>query len=152
MTQMSFFNDLGLAQEAPAPKPDVISVYSWKQAVKDGVLHDVTELAREAGFIWPVAITTALKHKIEDIPKSQSHQDYTGRLWDVLYMGHLKVMAVSRRQPDATECTYQIIMHHIEPDAHNRNRLRKYIWLKIVIEATEPGGEPCFVISLPDED
>jgi hypothetical protein len=153
---MSFLDDLGLAQEAPAPKPDegddLIAVYTRDQAIEDGVLHDVSELAKEAGFTWPVAITIALHHKIEDIPKSQSHQDYTGRLWDVLVMAHFRMRGLSPEDERRGMCYYKLIMHHIEPDAHQRNRLKKYITLKIVAGAESPDGGPCLTIMLPDED
>ena len=36
---------------------DVISRYTRAQAIEDGVLVDVSELAREAGFRFPVAMT-----------------------------------------------------------------------------------------------
>jgi len=39
---------------------EVISTYSRKQEIEDGVLHDVSEMAREAGIAHPVAITAAV--------------------------------------------------------------------------------------------
>ena len=36
---------------------DIISTYTRAQAIKDGVLIDVSSTAKEAGFEWPVAIT-----------------------------------------------------------------------------------------------
>lgn len=36
---------------------EIISVYTRAQAIADGLLHDVTEIARGLGFRWPVAIT-----------------------------------------------------------------------------------------------
>ncbi len=64
---------------------DVISSYSRKQAIEDGVLGDVSEVAREAGFKFPVAISTGVTDLVspsEDlIARGQSFQ---GRLWDVL--------------------------------------------------------------------
>ena len=35
----------------------VVASYSRAQAIEDGVLIDVTAMAREAGFKWPVALT-----------------------------------------------------------------------------------------------
>lgn len=63
---------------------DVIFSYSRAQAVDDGVLVDVSELAREAGFRFPVALTTSVHHLC--MPSAKSHEDYKGRLWDVLNM------------------------------------------------------------------
>jgi hypothetical protein len=68
-----------------------IHVYTRAQAIADGVLIDVSDLAAEAGFAVPVAMTaaawaetvawdaTADKRKPEG-----TGQDETGRLWDVL--------------------------------------------------------------------
>ncbi|GAB3104269.1 hypothetical protein GCM10027217_27490 [Pseudomaricurvus hydrocarbonicus] len=35
----------------------LVSSYSRAEAISDGVLIDVTTMAREAGFQWPVALT-----------------------------------------------------------------------------------------------
>ena len=35
----------------------VISIYSRAQAIEDGILVDVSDTAREAGFTIPVAVT-----------------------------------------------------------------------------------------------
>jgi len=66
----------------------VISVYTRAQALEDGGLIDVTEMAKEAGFRVPVALTAdvwgdcvAWDNKVEEAP-----QDEAGRLWDVLTM------------------------------------------------------------------
>lgn len=37
--------------------------YSREQAIQDGVLIDITGIAKEAGFKWPVAITDTLYHQ-----------------------------------------------------------------------------------------
>ena len=42
-----------------ATDPDLISAYSRSEALADGLLVDVTETAREAGFLYPVALTRA---------------------------------------------------------------------------------------------
>jgi hypothetical protein len=36
---------------------EVISSYSRRDALEDGVLVDVSEFAKEAGFKWPLAVT-----------------------------------------------------------------------------------------------
>jgi hypothetical protein len=61
----------------------VISVYTRAQAIEDGMLDDVSYMAKEAGFVFPVAITNTLYEKLADIKKT-SHEDFNGRLWDVL--------------------------------------------------------------------
>lgn len=69
---------------------DYIFVYTRQNALEDGVLIDVSSLAREAGFKIPVAITDTLHNLLEYFPKD-SCQDYTGRLWDVLHMLRVQV-------------------------------------------------------------
>lgn len=67
---------------------EVISIYTRKQAIEDGVLADVTEWAKEVGFKIPVALTEALWNLIEYIPEG-SGQDIRGRAHDVLFMASL---------------------------------------------------------------
>lgn len=65
--------------------------YTRQMAIDDGVLIDVSELAKEAGFKVPVAITDNLYNKwIEpDEYSKRAGQCTTGRLWDVLIHLHL---------------------------------------------------------------
>jgi len=69
---------------------EVISTYSRAQALEDGVLVDAAPTAREAGFKWPVAITSAAWADCvawsDADSERQVHQDQSGRLWDVLFM------------------------------------------------------------------
>ena len=67
---------------------EVISVYTRAQAIADGVLIDVTAVAREAGFRVPVALTAAVWADCVawDNEHEQTPQDEAGRLWDVLWM------------------------------------------------------------------
>lgn len=69
---------------------DVIHTYTREDALEDGVLIDVTEMAKEANFVIPVAITQALHARLQpnEIEKGFG-QSYEGRLWDVLYMASL---------------------------------------------------------------
>jgi len=76
------------------PFGEVISSYSRAQALEDGVLGDVSEKAREAGFKIPVAITERLHNHLEG-------ESYNGRLWDVL-----NVLMFSIRQSGAGERIY----------------------------------------------
>ncbi len=69
---------------------EVISSYSRAQAIEDGVLVDVSEMAKEAGFTMPTVITSAV-HAVCEVPKSNRIQSYTGRLWDVLTMARFAV-------------------------------------------------------------
>jgi hypothetical protein len=95
-------------KKSPFDNVEVIDAYTRKQAIEDGILVNVSELAREAGFTYPVAMTAALMAAIEAIPESKSEQDCVGRLWDVLCMAR---QAVRRAKPGETELLYRLIMH-----------------------------------------
>jgi len=116
---------------------DAIYVYTREQAINDGVLVDVTEMGKEAGFKVPVAVTCALHEIINTIPKS-SCQDFEGRLWDVLYMG----MVAAQNGADSDTLHYDLILTHGK---------KKNITLKMVISGGD-NGEPVVTIMLPDED
>jgi len=63
---------------------EVVSVYTRAQAIADGVLIDVSEMAGEAGFRWPVAITAAAWEDCvawsDTDNDRQVYQDQSGRL------------------------------------------------------------------------
>ena len=69
-------------------EPEVIFAYTRAQALADGVLVDASDLAREAGFVFPVALTETLYHgyivpALDLVAEGQSIQ---GRLWDLLFV------------------------------------------------------------------
>ena len=64
----------------------LIHTYTRRQAIADGVLVDVTERAKEAGFRVPVALTSTAWAECVTVPEGLGDQDETGRLWDVLWM------------------------------------------------------------------
>src|SRR5262249_41498929 len=79
-------------QEPPA-EPDgeslfgpVIFAYTRRQALEDGVIIDVTETAKEAGFRIPVALTSAVWAQYVEVPEGVECQDEAGRLWGLLWM------------------------------------------------------------------
>jgi hypothetical protein len=88
---------------------EVISCYTRADALADGVLVDVSETAREAGFRIPVAITAAVWGDcVEWTPEDNTHgryQDQAGRLWDVLWMARLAASS----HPDSSRLAYEIV-------------------------------------------
>ena len=125
----------------------VISSYTRAQAIEDGVLADVTELAAEAGFVVPVAITAAVHADIAEIPPSKSHQDYKGRLWDVLWMGYLAARAAGRRVVrEGGEVPQDMRYKLIMPVGR-----RTYYSLKMHSGPGDDGGQ-VITIMRPDED
>ena len=69
---------------------EAIYVYTRAMAIADGVLVDISTMAKEAGFKVPVAVTEALyKGWIEpDEYSKRQGQSSSGRLWDVLMHLH----------------------------------------------------------------
>mgnify|MGYP001274318246 CR=1 FL=1 len=65
---------------------EIIHSYSRKQAIEDGVLVDVSDMSREAGFRFPVAVTRTVWDTILTPNPSDPAQSISGRLWDCLWM------------------------------------------------------------------
>jgi len=86
---------------------EVIFSYTRAQAIEDRTLVDVTQVAQEAGFRFPTAITAALWSDIETIPASHSYQEIHGRLWDVLFMA----AGNARRNKETSRFAYELILH-----------------------------------------
>lgn len=133
------------------PFGPIIHSYSRAEALSDGVLIDVSQLAREAGLKWPVALTAIVWQLIQQIPEQFSHQDVTGRLWDVLWMARL---AIHKSDGQTTELIYQIILptgENTSPDEIYSQVEEKLTTLKMV---AGPGDnlEPVLTIMLPNED
>ena len=83
---------------------DVIDVYTRTQAIEDGVLVDVTQTAKEAGIVYPTAVTQALWDGYIVPPESlKGIQDMDGRLWDVLTMFSFNARAMKKANIDVAE-------------------------------------------------
>ena len=68
----------------------VIYSYTRAQALEDGVLVDISELAEEIGFKCPVAVTTVIYELLNDT--HQAGQSFEGRAWDLLMVLHFEIM------------------------------------------------------------
>ena len=64
----------------------VIHTYTRAQALEDGVLIDVTDMAHEAGIKHPTAVSTNLYHNyiVPPLALAKEGQSIEGRLWDML--------------------------------------------------------------------
>lgn len=88
-------------RSAPLADPDdIIHAYTRAQALADGTLVAAhADLAREAGFRVPVALTSAVWEGCvawnEGDSERQVPQDERGRLWDVLFMSRAAIRASS---------------------------------------------------------
>ena len=65
---------------------EIVSRYTRRQALEDGVLVDVSATVKEAGIRFPTAMTAAVFEKCVNSPENVPCQDEAGRLWDVVWM------------------------------------------------------------------
>ena len=127
---------------------EVIYSYTRAQALADGILVDVSETAREAGFKFPVALTRAVwddcvEWNDEDTNR-QTYQDEAGRLWDVLYMASV----AARQNPTATR---PVLYQFYRVPRGGRGVRAKMTTLKIHIGPGDQ-GEGIITIMQPNED
>ncbi len=128
---------------------DVIHSYTRAQALDDGILVDVTEMAREAGFRFPVAMSinawSDCVEWCEEDSKRQVYQDQSGRLWDVLWMASCAARQSATRNRSMAEFS----LYRVPRGGRGmRPRLTR---LKLAIGPGD-GGEPVITILLPGED
>lgn len=121
---------------------EIIYAYSRKQAIEDGVLIDISEIASEAGFKFPVAVTDTVYHQYI-IPPSELEglQDVQGRLWDMLVMLNHTVRN-AKAQDSIIYFSVRFLM-----------KLKKYedVQLKAVCGPGDD-GEAVITIMFPQED
>jgi hypothetical protein len=119
----------------------LIHSYSRKEAIEDGVLIDVTVTAKEAGFRYPVALTSGAWATCVEIPEGVSCQDEMGRLWDVLTMLSHACRSRSGRE---RERLFDVLVLNdgISP---------KPVRLKAVC-GPDDDLSPCLTVMLPEED
>jgi len=127
---------------------NVIYSYSRREALADGVLVDVSEMATEAGFKFPVAVTQRLHADVLTPDPRAVGQDYNGRLWDALHMLHMAIKGALPKKTyrhgmaQVTEYQCYFVMKAAQ---------RRLLTLKAVCG---PGDdmEPTITLMLPDED
>ena len=126
----------------------VISVYTRAQAIEDGILVDVSETAREAGFKIPVAVTRSVWDRLVALPEGyQGFQDERGRLWDVVWMAHY----YARRAPDRDRVTMSVLVRDIRKDLHDSNRPPRRHCPVVAIGGGDR-GEAVVTIMFPEDD
>jgi len=127
---------------------NVISTYIRTQAIEDGVLIDAGAMAREAGFKWPVALTSAVWADCvvwaEDDSRQQIYQDESGRCWDVLYMAS---HAIRTSKDSGDRLLFQL--YRVPRDGQSMEA--ELITLRLIVGPGDT-GEPVITILLPHED
>ena len=136
----------GLAD--PFADAQIISVYTRAQAIADGVLVDVRETATEAGFRCAVALTQGVYAGCvawgEEDSRRQTHQDASGRLWDVVWMA---ANAARTAKLGETRTPFQLYCIPCDGKSHTP----KLTTLHLHAGAGDD-GEMVMTIMLPGED
>ncbi len=121
---------------------EIIHSYSRAKALEDGLLVDVTETAKEAGFNFPVALTAAAYGAYVAVPEEVSCQDKAGRLRDILWMLFL---AIKQSEADRNDLRFGLLVRNSDDAPHER------VTLKAICG---PGDqlEPVMTVMMPGED
>lgn len=125
---------------------DPISVYSRADALRDGVLIEADpELCREAGILWPVAISDHLWGYIEpDNLAEMPGQSVSGRSWDLLWMFATSAKMSRGESRIKFRVSFQM----------KTGRTRPRVETIPIIAVCGPGddGEPVITLMLPEDD
>lgn len=128
---------------------DVVFAYTRAQAIADGLLVEIDRegIAKEAGFVVPVAVTSGVWALVEPTEEERDAwgQSVEGRLWDVLFMAHFAI----QRQLDGGTAMYYNMLFRMQGREGFRNGAHTQ-QIKLV---SGPGdhGEHVITIMLPDE-
>jgi hypothetical protein len=128
---------------------EMIYSYTRAQAIEDGVLIDVSEVAKEAGIKIPVAVTEAVWDQYvewtdEDTKKQTSQDQFGSRLWDILFMLYLAIKN-GKNESSSIDFKLNIILRD------GRSNMPVLVTLKSIISSSD-NGEPVVTIMLPNED
>jgi hypothetical protein len=123
-------------------KMEVIHSYSRTQALEDGVLVDISPLAKEAGFSWPMAVTRATWEVLDPSDElKEEGQSWTGRAWDMLFVLRMSL----GRSRDGREVRFAPLFVRKPGGAPVPVAMR-------AVSGPDDDGQPCITAMLADED
>ena len=132
----------------PTAFAPVIDAYTRAQAIEDGILVDVSDTAREAGFTIPVALTRTVWDRLVALPDGyQGFQDESGRLWDVIWMAR----HYARRASNSDRVRMCVLVRDIRKDLRDSNRAPRKHFPIVAIGAGDE-GEPVATVMFPEDD
>jgi hypothetical protein len=106
------------------------------------VLIDVSEVAPEAGIVYPIAVTAAGWARCVAVPAGVECQDEAGRLWDIVWLLRLAI----GRSDGGEEVRFGV---HVRND--NREGTSPLVRLKALCGPGDQ-GEPVITVMTPEED
>lgn len=121
----------------------IIYSYTRAQALADGEQIDVSDMAKEAGIIFPVFVTRAVWDAYVKVPDGVQGQDEKGRLWDIVFMLHVAI----RR------CSHGDESLDFELYVRNNNRSAKLVKLRSACGPMDMNDPvPAITVMIPGED
>ena len=120
---------------------DVIHVTTRQKAIEDGLLIDVSQMAREIGLRFPTAVTAEVWNRFVKVPKRVFGKNEEERLWGILFRLHFHLKA---NRPHGSETMFRLCVA-------NDDSGDQLVPLKAVCG---PGdvAEPVITIMLHEED
>lgn len=132
---------------------EVIHAYTAKQGLADGMLVQChPEVARETGFRLPVLMTKAAFAEVVEWsrPGEEWLQSEDARFRDVLTLARYSM----RSRPNETAATLTVarVPNRTKSGAFSKAQTPTDVRLKVTLEGFDVAGDPCLIISLPEED
>ncbi len=114
------------------------TVLAFTQAKTEGELIDVSEIAQDAGFAWPVAVDKAVHAALS----RQSEGGVEVGLWELLFAAQLQAHEAAKTNADASELEVSAVV--------GRRRGQGVIFrANMVIGIDETNERPCIVLLKP---
>lgn len=120
---------------------DIISRYTRAEAIEDGALTDITPIAKEAGFKFPVALSAGVSNLVNEAVE-KGGKNYNGVVWDILMLLLFKIKASGG---DSSRCDFSVNIW--SKFTHKDKEVKMY---SVIGAGDTP--EPVITIMLPNED
>lgn len=121
---------------------EIIHAYTRAQAIEDGVLVDLSGLALEAGFRWPLAVTRSVWCLIEPSEALKKEgQSYAGRAWDLLNILRAELRSAKEG------CEVRFAPYFVTEPGKPPNQVAMR-----ALSGPGDDGEPVITVMMPDED
>jgi hypothetical protein len=122
---------------------ELIHAYTRKQAIEDGVLVDVSEVAKKVGFLVGVAFTSAVWSRCVDVsPAVEGMTDYD-RVSDILWMcRNCVTFDCVGGEPGLFIVAVRVKHEESEQPLETLKAVLSY----------DDQGSPCITIMMPEED
>lgn len=126
---------------------DLIHVYTRRQAIEDGVLEDVTEIARLAGIRIPTAITRIARRELTfDIHEDPNHVETDERVSYCL-REFVRVVRSGFQRSRRDENILVFVLAWRRSDTKERTTL-----IMKAVCGPDDDGKPCLTVMLAEED